>query len=173
VDTSDPRPARVPPGEWSPDLEPEWFDGRRGGGDPGEVVCHGDLGPWNIVWRGTTPVGLLDWEYASLAPPRQDVAYALEYMAPFRDDQECLRWLRYPEPPDRKRRIEIFTEAYGLTSTKGLVDEVFAVQQLDVETVRALAEQGYERQVAMIESGGLDDFRAKIRWSEEHRHLFE
>jgi thiamine kinase-like enzyme len=36
---------------------------------------------------------LLDWEYAKVASPRHDVAYALEHMAPFRSDELCLRWL--------------------------------------------------------------------------------
>ncbi|MGH3491350.1 MAG: aminoglycoside phosphotransferase family protein [Actinopolymorphaceae bacterium] len=158
--------------EWRPADEPVWFTGQRGTGGPGEVVCHGDFGPWNIVWQGTRPAGLLDWEYANLAPPRQDVAYALEYVAPFRDDAECLRWLRYPEPPDRRRRLEIFAEAYGLTSTDGLVDEVIAVQQAGVDTVQRLADEGYERQRELVASGHLDELAARVRWSEEHRHLF-
>lgn len=158
--------------DWRPDHEPVWFTGQRGTGGPGELVCHGDFGPWNLVWNGTTPVGLLDWEYANPAPPRQDVAYALEYVAPFRDDEECQRWLRYPGPPDRRRRLELFAEAYGLTSTDGLVDEVIAVQQAGVDTVRTLAEQGHERQVAMVANGHLDELRARVAWSEEHRHLF-
>ncbi|MGV9364612.1 phosphotransferase [Amycolatopsis sp. NPDC003731] len=59
-----------------------WFTGT------GEVVCHGDFGPWNVVWRGGQPVGILDWDYARPAPRLHDVAYALEYVAPFRDDAD-------------------------------------------------------------------------------------
>lgn len=155
----------------APEQEPVWFTGQRGTGGPGEVVCHGDFGPWNIVWQGVTPVGLLDWEYANLASPRQDVAYALEYMAPFRDDAECLRWLRYPAPPDRRRRLEIFAEAYGLASTDGLVDEVIAVQRAGLETVQRLADEGHERQRTLVASGHLDELRHRIRWSEDNRQL--
>jgi aminoglycoside phosphotransferase (APT) family kinase protein len=122
--------------------------------------------------RGTTPVGLLDWEYANLALPRQDVAYALEYMAPFRDDQTCIEWLRYPTPPDRHRRLELFAEAYGLQSTDGLVDDVIAVQQAGVDTVRRMAEQGHERQIAMVKAGELEHLEARISWTEHHRPLF-
>ncbi|MEQ4209162.1 aminoglycoside phosphotransferase family protein [Actinopolymorpha sp. B17G11] len=157
---------------WRPDVEPVWFTGQRGTGGPGEVVCHGDFGPWNIVWQGVQPVGLLDWEYANLASPRQDVAYALEYMVPFRDDAECLRWLRYPEPPDRLRRLEIFAEAYGLASTEGLVDEVIAVQQAGLGTVQRLADEGHERQRELVAAGYLDELRDRIRWSEQNRRLF-
>jgi hypothetical protein len=71
----------------------------------GELICHGDFGPWNLVWHGTRPVGILDWDYAWPHRRLHDVAYALEYVAPFRDDHECVRWLRYPAPPDRRRRL--------------------------------------------------------------------
>ena len=37
---------------------------RTGAPGAGELVCHGDFGPWNLVWRGTQPVGILDWDYA-------------------------------------------------------------------------------------------------------------
>lgn len=158
--------------EWKPNHDPVWFTGQVGTGADGEIVCHGDFGPWNIVWHGTTPVGLLDWEYANLAPPRQDVAYALEYVAPFRDDQTCIESLRYPEPPDRRRRLELFAEAYGLCSTDGLVDDVIAVQQAGVDTVRRMVEEGHERQIAMVRAGELEHAQACVAWSEHHRHLF-
>ncbi|MEU4625882.1 phosphotransferase [Actinoplanes sp. NPDC023801] len=53
---------------------------------PGDLVCHGDFGPWNLVWHGNRPVGILDWDYAWPHPPIHDVAYALEYVTPLRDD---------------------------------------------------------------------------------------
>ena len=139
----------------------------------GEVVCHGDFGPWNIVWQGSRPIGILDWDYAWPTRAVHDVAYALEYVAPFRDNDECVRWLRYPEPPDRRRRLEVFAEAYGLTSTAGLVDEVINQQQAVLDRIRRLADQGRQPQVAWRASGHLDQVRQRIRWSQEHRHLFE
>jgi aminoglycoside phosphotransferase (APT) family kinase protein len=146
---------------------------RTGPPGPGELVCHGDFGPWNLVWRGTRPVGILDWDYAWPAAPIHDVAYALEYVAPFRDDHECLRRLRYPAPPDRLRRLERFAEAYGLTSTTGLVDEVINQQQLVLERARRLAADGRQPQVAWQAGGALDEVAERVRWSREHRHLFE
>jgi hypothetical protein len=138
----------------------------------GELVCHGDFGPWNLVWRGGEPVGILDWDYAWPAPPVHDVAYALEYVVPFRDDEECLRWLRYPHPPDRRRRIEVFAQAYGLASTEGLVDEVIAQQELVLERSRRLAADGRQPQVHWRASGQFEEVARRIRWSRAHRHLF-
>lgn len=158
---------------WRPADDPVWFTGQVGTGGPGEVVCHGDFGPWNIVWQGTSPVGLLDWEYANLAPPRQEVAYALEYMVPFRDDGTCVEWLRYPGPPDRRRRLELFAAAYGLASAEGLVDEVIAVQRAGVETVRRLAAEGQPRQVAMVADGELERLAGHVDWTVRNRARFE
>ncbi len=47
-----------------------WFTGT----GAGEVVCHGVFGPWNTVWEGDRPVGILDWDYARPGPRRHDVA---------------------------------------------------------------------------------------------------
>jgi Ser/Thr protein kinase RdoA (MazF antagonist) len=88
------------------------------------VICHGDFGPWNVVWRDGAPVGLLDFDFAGPGDRTLDVAYALAYVAPFCSDDEATRWRAYPAPPDRAKRMSIFAEAYGLTDTSGLVDAV-------------------------------------------------
>ncbi|GIH15399.1 aminoglycoside phosphotransferase family protein [Rugosimonospora africana] len=139
----------------------------------GELICHGDFGPWNLVWRGSRPVGILDWDYAWPAPAAHDVAYALEYVVPFRDDRECLRWLRYPAPPDRRARLERFVSAYGLTSVAGLVDAVIDQQELVLDRARRLAAQGYQPQRALLAGGHYDEVERRIRWSREHRDLFD
>ena len=84
----------------------------------------GDFGPWNGVWHGERIAGLIDFDHARPAPPVFDIAYALEYAAPCRDDFECLRWLRYPQPPDRRRRIEIFCDADGIAVPPDIASRV-------------------------------------------------
>lgn len=157
---------------FAPPAGSRWSTGREGVGE-GEVVCHGDFGPWNAVWRDGRPVGLLDWDHARPAPPLHDVAYALEYVAPFRDDAECVRWLRHPGPPDRRRRLELFAGAYGLTSTEGLVDAVIAVQRDTVEQVRLLAAEGHQPQADLVAGGHLRELAARVAWSEANRHLVD
>jgi len=138
----------------------------------GDVICHGDFGPWNLVWRGNQPVGILDWDYAGPGPRRRDVAYALEFVAPFRDDEQCLRWLRYPSPPDRRRRIGIFAAAYGLSSTESLVDDVIVEQERVLTLSRRLAAEGREPHLTWLSDGVIDESSTRVDWSRQNRHLF-
>lgn len=134
----------------------------------GELICHGDFGPWNVVWQGERPVGLIDWDFAGPRRPTYDIAYALEYVAPFRPDEHCLRWLAYTSPPERLRRIEAFADAYGLQSTDGLIAEVIAVQREGIEQVRMLAAAGREPQARWVADGFLSELEARVAWSERH-----
>lgn len=152
--------------EWEPDESLIWAAGTMNTGDPSELICHGDFGPWNGVWRGQRIIGLIDFDHARPAPPIFDIAYALEYAAPFRDDSECLRWLHYPQPPDRRRRIEIFCDAYGITVPGDIVGRVAWQQRLVLEHCQALARQGIEPQATWIREGYLDTIRARIDWTE-------
>lgn len=158
--------------DFRPSDELNWFTGETGtGGD--ELICHGDFGPWNVVWQGEQPVGILDWDYARPGSRTHDVAYALEYVAPFRDDPECLRWLRYPGPPDRRHRLELFATTYGLTSVSGLVDAVIGVQRDGIEQVRRLADAGHQPQVDWVANGHLEELENRLTWSQDNRYLFE
>jgi hypothetical protein len=157
---------------FSPPSDATWSVDTGGSGHD-ETVCHGDFGPWNVVWHGDQPAGIIDWDFARPAPRLHDVAYALEYVAPFRDDAECLQWLRYPAPPDRRRRLEIFCTAYGLDSTDGIVSSVIGRQHDNADLVRRLAEQGHEPQSIWVADGLLAELDNRIAWSTANRHLFE
>lgn len=40
----------------------------------GEIVSHGDLGPWNTVYRHGIPVAFIDWDTAHPVDPLADLA---------------------------------------------------------------------------------------------------
>ncbi|GIE32775.1 phosphotransferase [Actinoplanes italicus] len=134
---------------------------------PGDLVCHGDFGPWNLVWHGNTPIGILDWDYTWPHPPLHDVVYALEYVAPFRDDEFAMSSMRHPAAPDRRRRMEVFAAAYGLTAIDGLADGVIAQQEEVLARVRRLAAEGRQPQLTWQESGALAGIERRIEQSRE------
>ncbi|SCF01211.1 Phosphotransferase enzyme family protein [Micromonospora mirobrigensis] len=138
----------------------------------GEVICHGDFGPWNVIWDGLRPVGLVDFDFAQPGDALDDVAYALEYLAPFRDDAHAMRWQGFTAPPDRVRRIELFAEEYGMATSEGLVEAVIRRQQLTGRNVRALAERGLEPQRSWVADGFCDELASRVQWSKDNRALF-
>jgi len=152
-----------------PDARWALADGSAG---PGQVICHGDVGPWNVVWDGLVPVGLVDFDFAQPGAALDDVAYAVEYTAPFRDDVQAMRWQGFDTPPDRTRRIAIFAEEYGLPTVDGLVDAVIRGQERAEERVRASADLGLEPQRTWVAQGFGDELIARAQWSKRNRALF-
>lgn len=59
----------------------EALDALRGSVPAADRLClnWGDPKFSNILYRGTEPVGLLDWELATVAPPENDLAFFLTY----------------------------------------------------------------------------------------------
>jgi tRNA A-37 threonylcarbamoyl transferase component Bud32 len=47
-----------------------------------EVICHGDAGPYNIIFRNSQPVALIDFERATPGPRIWDIAFVLYRFAP-------------------------------------------------------------------------------------------
>lgn len=159
-------------GGFVPPSEAPWSIGQ-GPPRPGEIVCHNDFGPWNVVWREGRPVGIIDWDYAAPGPPTDDVACALEWSVPFCSDEDALKWRRFTRRPDRRQRIKLLAEAYGLSSSDGLVEAVINGQRQFAERVRVLAQRGIPDAMAEVASGYLDEVAARIDWSEAHRSELE
>jgi Phosphotransferase enzyme family len=135
----------------------------------GDIMCHGDFGTWNLVWRGSDVVGILDWDLAYPGPALDDVAYALVYSVPFRSDEDASRWFAFDEPPNRPRRLEMFADAYGI-DTDGLVDAVIARQEKYARQIRYLHDRGLDAPWVSTKSMQQND--DAVRWSRAHRALF-
>jgi hypothetical protein len=125
-----------------------------------------------MTWIDGQAAGLFDWDFCHPGPRLEDVAYSLEYLAPFRDDDTAMRWLGFTSPPDRSRRLRVFCEEYGIEST-GVVDAVIDLQRLVIGRVRSLADAGIQPQDEWVAEGYLDELAGRIAWSEAHRNLFD
>ncbi|WP_256338561.1 phosphotransferase [Streptomyces sp. 2112.3] len=102
-----------------------------------EVVCHGDLAPYNTVYRDGGPVALIDFDTAHPGPRVWDLAYAAYRFVPLTgaDNQD----LRLPVA-ERSRRLRLFAHAYALDPTTRKTLPHTAAERLE-HLVRHLHEQ--------------------------------
>jgi aminoglycoside phosphotransferase (APT) family kinase protein len=156
---------------WTPPDDAVWGAPPVAGEDV--VPCHGDPGPWNVVWRDGEAVGLIDWDYLHPAPRHDDVAYALQWFAPWRSDEMALQWHHFPQVPDRGARSRAFLAAYGDLPDLDVVDAVAARIRRTADHVRALAERGEEPQRTWVADGALESYEREAVWVEQHRHLLD
>ncbi|WP_197429762.1 phosphotransferase [Auraticoccus cholistanensis] len=150
----------VPPGDATWGAPP--VDG------PDLVHSHGDVGPWNVVWRDRQAVGLIDWDYLHPGPRLDDVAYALRWFVPLRSDALALEWHHFPAVPDRRSRIAVFCEAYGDLPDFDVVEVVTARMEATRVLMAELARRGQEPQRTWVDEGALDREAAEIAWIRGH-----
>lgn len=86
----------------------------------GEIVSHGDLGPWNTVYRGGIPVAFIDWDSAGPVSPLGDLAEAAWAFVPLAPPSQ-LTEAGFDPLPDPPARLRIFIDAYGLADRKAIL----------------------------------------------------
>lgn len=93
-----------------------------------EVVCHGDAGPWNVVYRGGRPVGLIDWDNCRPDRTINDLAGVAWHFIPLGPDDH-LRASGFSEPFDTSRRLRLLCDAYGLEDREPILSALSLVKQ--------------------------------------------
>lgn len=88
-----------------------------------EVICHGDAGPGNIVFRDGKAFAFIDWEMTAPGRRSWDLATALRYWAPFRN-------------PSNKKPTELLLNPVQRASW--ILDGYSASEELRSEIVRLL-----------------------------------
>jgi aminoglycoside phosphotransferase (APT) family kinase protein len=90
---------------------------------PGEVVGHGDLGPWNTVYVGGLPVGFIDWDGAKPVVPLTDLAAAAWAFVPLAPAAQ-LTEAGFERPEEMAARLASFVTAYGLADPASVLPEL-------------------------------------------------
>lgn len=93
----------------------DWSDRGADGTDGGELVCHNDLAPWNLVRRPDGRWAFIDWDFAAPGRRAWDLAWALLTLVPLMPGDTI-------PVADVPRRLAVFRDAYG-----GLDDDVLEV----------------------------------------------
>jgi hypothetical protein len=87
---------------------------------PGEVVSHGDLGPWNTVYRDGLPAAFIDWDSAQPVDPVADLAAAAWAFLPLAPPDQ-LAQAGFDPLPDLPARLRLFIDAYGLADRASIL----------------------------------------------------
>ena len=140
-------------------------------GDGDRVWCHGDVGPWNIVWRDGEAVGLIDWDFVHRGPRVDDVAYALQWFTPARADALALDWHHFPEVPDRAARVRAFLDAYGDLPPFDVPETIARRMEATMALELRIARAGTEPQRTWVAEGSQEQSAAEVQWVREHTEL--
>ncbi|WP_329026331.1 phosphotransferase [Streptomyces sp. NBC_00690] len=93
---------------FAPGADADWyFPGR----EPAEVICHGDVTPYNCVFRGGRPIAFIDFDTAHPGPRIWDLAYAAYRFVPLTDPDHGDVTLPVEE---QAHRLRLLADAYRL-----------------------------------------------------------
>jgi hypothetical protein len=133
----------------------------------GEVICHNDIGPWNVVFDGARPQALIDWDFAAPGPREWDLAYALWRFAPLYAGAE------FGGPSEQARRMRLFCDAYGLEDRRGLIDTIGRRQRVLHDTLVEWGQAGVSGFAEMLRDGHADGIRADMAYLSASRPALE
>jgi aminoglycoside phosphotransferase (APT) family kinase protein len=137
------------------------------------VWCHGDVGPWNMVWHGDDAVGLIDWDFLHHGPRLHDVVYALQWFTPARDDEMALTWHHFATVPDRAGRVRTFLDTYGGLPSFDVAESIATRMEETMAMELSLASAGVEPQRTWVAEGSQEWAAGEARWVREHAALLQ
>jgi hypothetical protein len=149
--------------DFVPPADAEWRIGRVRP-NQGEIVLHRDPGPWNVVWRNGSPVGLIDWDFAEPGPAINDLAFMAWYTVPLGPLMQG-----GPEGLDLKSRLGVVCDAYGGVTPAQVLDAVAVVEAQDLERDLDLGGRGIEPWAMFVQRGEVAVLRETQAWLRENR----
>ncbi|WP_203929950.1 phosphotransferase [Virgisporangium ochraceum] len=132
----------------------------------GEIVSHGDLGPWNTVYRDGVPVAFIDWDCAGPVEPVVDLAAAAWEFVPLAPP-EVLGESGFDPVPDIAVRLRLFTDAYGIDDRRTVVPALQRSRLLTADRIKYAP-------LTPAEAAENLEFRAQeLRWLHSMVPLFD
>lgn len=134
---------------------------------PAEVICHGDIAPYNTVFRDGRPVAFIDFDTAHPAPRVWDVAYA------------AYRFVQLVEngasAEEQARRLSQFTDAYDLADAdrEVLLDTVIVRLHHLVDFMRRQAAAGHPAFSRHVAEGHDAYYLRNVEHLTRYRTMFE
>lgn len=157
---------------WSPEMaDPAGTPGA--GATPGAlIVCHNDVCPENVVYRGAVAVAVLDFDFAAPGRPLYDLAQLAKMCVPIDAPEDAARLGRGSLDP--VPRLRVLADAYGLPPDRGEFLDVLqeAIGVGGAFVARRVAE-GNAAFIAMWnQMGGQARYDRRQAWFERNRPRF-
>jgi hypothetical protein len=127
---------------------------------PGDIVCHNDFAPYNVVHRNGL-VGVIDWDIISAAPPAWDLAFLAWQWVPLHNEA-LARELGAPPVRERARRLELLCETYGGSGVGDLTSLVLTRVAASRDGILARAAAGDPPFVRLFQNGHHEAMGATI-----------
>ena len=102
-----------------------------------DVICHGDFGPWNIVWGNGLPFAVIDFDNVYRGDAADDVAYALRMFISYGFATDA--------PTELVRRTAAALQAYGADFDVAAI----LAREYDLAEQRC-RQNGWDRQLAKL-----------------------
>ena len=140
----------------------EWRTGKAAK-TPGQVIRHGDLGPWNTLWQGDRLTGLVDWDFAEPGMALTDLAQMALYFVPLRGEDHWPETC-FPQRPDFAHRVEVLCSAYGEFTPTEVVREVDRLQSTEMRRMAEFAAQGLYPWTMFRDDGEIERTGREVEW---------
>jgi len=127
-----------------PEGEVPWRFGKRALADH-EIVCHHDVGWYNLAFTGQRLTGVFDWDVAGPGVPLDDLAFCAWNNVPL-----------LPVPEDAARRLRVLAEAYGGVQARDILAHVRPRIEDSRQRITAGADAGDPGMQRLVRTGVLD-----------------
>lgn len=139
-----------------------WSDRGSEGHLVGEILCHNDLAPWNLVH---TPEGgwvFIDWDLAAPGPRSWDLAWALLTFIPLMPGDEM-------DDLEIAHRLALFRDAYGTALMEpSVIDTAIARCEREAHMISTLGGRGEPPYARLLAEGHLEIWSSAAAHVKQH-----
>ncbi|HEX8226923.1 MAG TPA: phosphotransferase [Candidatus Saccharimonadales bacterium] len=136
---------------------------------PGQIVRHGDLGPWNTIWQNGELTALIDWDFAQPGERIDDVAQMAYYFIPLRGEAGW-KDAGFDTQPDFAERLQSLVAAYGMFSDEEVINALLRQLAEDREIMQRYSDEEKEPWVSFVKRGDIEESIRDSSWIDENRN---
>ena len=144
--------------------DPVWGDCLPG---KAEVICHNDLGPYNLVFGPAGQLGIIDFDRAAPGARSWDLAYAAYRFVPFCAYGKAPRY--FASPTLLAERVCEFCTAYGWPSPASLYEQMERRLAHEIAWLRDSHPQDLAARKRLLSLGHDNHYIADLEFLRQHR----